>query len=193
MSRRRRASRWLAASASTLGSLSSGETSRPRASKGAWSKATSARPSRSDAGLVAPPAEQQFGRGPRSAGFVLGQRVGQESGVTVGLERQHEPRTRNAGALGPAGHRLDRGERRRTFLGQHRARRREADVPRRPGQQRHSEALLELANRARQRRLGHPQTLRRPAEMQFLGDREEVAQLARLQQRTHTRRVQIDA
>ena len=47
-------------------------------------------------------------------------------------------------------------------------------------QQRRADLLLELADLLAQRRLGHVQALRRAAEVQLLGDGDEVAQVAEL-------------
>ena len=66
-----------------------------------------------------------------------------------------------------------------------------ADEERRPGggqldlalvaqQQRRADLLLELADLLAQRRLGHVQALRRAAEVQLLGDGDEVAQVSEL-------------
>ena len=54
------------------------------------------------------------------------------------------------------------------------------DAPRRPDEQCDAEFVLELADLLGQRRLGDVQTLSRAAEVQFLGDRAEVPQVAQL-------------
>ena len=59
-------------------------------------------------------------------------------------------------------------------------------------EQPHAEFALELADGRRQRRLGHAQARRGPGEVQLLGDRDEVAELAQLDL-IHTRSVWNDS
>lgn len=54
-------------------------------------------------------------------------------------------------------------------------------------QQCRAQAPFELADRPGQRRLGHTQTLRRPAEMQLFGDGNEVPQFSGLHAQHGTR------
>ncbi len=53
-------------------------------------------------------------------------------------------------------------------------------VPARPVQQRHIHLLLELADLQAQRRLGDVQALGRPREVEFLGDGDEVPEVAKV-------------
>ena len=59
---------------------------------------------------------------------------------------------------------------------QHRAHRSERDAGRRAGEQQGPDLGLQLLDRPAQRRLAHVQSGGGPAEVEFLGDRHEVAQ-----------------
>ena len=76
------------------------------------------------------------------------------------------------------------------FVQKARAFGRELDAAPRAREQRRAEARFQVADRARQRRLRDVQRLRRAPEMQPLGDRDEVAQLAQVR-RTHIKKVSI--
>jgi hypothetical protein len=56
----------------------------------------------------------------------------------------------------------------------------ELHVARRADEQLDAELVLELADRRAQRRRGHVQAIGRPREVQLLGDRDEIAQVAQL-------------
>jgi hypothetical protein len=56
--------------------------------------------------------------------------------------------------------------------------RRQPHRPAGPVQQDHAEDALQQLDLPAQRRLGHVQTLRRPPEVEFLGDGDEAPQLA---------------
>jgi hypothetical protein len=56
----------------------------------------------------------------------------------------------------------------------------ELDAPRRPGQQRDAELLLQARDRGAERLLGDVQPTRRAREVQLLGDRDEVPQVPQL-------------
>ena len=56
--------------------------------------------------------------------------------------------------------------------------RRQRDPPRRPGEEGDAELVLQPPDRRGERLLGEMQAFARPGEVELLGDREEVAQLA---------------
>lgn len=99
------------------------------------------------------------------------------------LRRQHEPGAAVRGLTGAAGtavRGVHRVQGRAALAEQHRSGPGERDAAAVPFEQRHAEAPFELADRPRQRRLGDAQAARGAAEVQFLGDRDEVAKLPRL-------------
>ena len=80
---------------------------------------------------------------------------------------------------------VDLGDRAAGAREQRRARGRQLHPPRRAHEQHGAEIALELADRARERRLRHVQPRGGAAEVQLLGDRHEVAQLAELDRGVH--------
>jgi hypothetical protein len=90
------------------------------------------------------------------------------------------PGRSEGGAAGAAVGGVDRVEGRPALAQQHRPGGSQRDGAAGAFQQRHPEPPFELPDRARQRRLGDPEPLRRPPEVQLLGDGDEVAQLPRL-------------
>lgn len=62
------------------------------------------------------------------------------------------------------------------FVEQHCPHRGERDTGRRAGEQQGADLCLQLLDRPAQRRLAHMQPGGGPAEVEFLGDRDEVAQ-----------------
>ena len=93
------------------------------------------------------------------------------------------------GAAGTAVGGVDRVEGRPALAQQHRPGLGQRDGAAGAFQQRHSEPPFELPDRPRQRRLGHPEPLRGPPEVQLLGDGDEVAQLPRLHTATVLRSI----
>lgn len=75
----------------------------------------------------------------------------------------------DADAVGPV-------EQRPRLVEQHRAHRGERDAAGRAGEQQGADLGLQLLDRPAQRRLAHVQSSGGPAEVEFLGDRHEVAQ-----------------
>ena len=105
--------------------------------------------------------------------------------------RRHEPHVQRARLAAPDPRRLvdallRRGQQPPRPLQERRARRRQRDRPRRARQQRRADDRLQPPDLLRERRLGHVQPPRRAAEVQLLGDRDEVAQVAQLQSGIHT-------
>ncbi|CAM3573090.1 hypothetical protein KIPE111705_14645 [Kibdelosporangium persicum] len=109
--------------------------------------------------------------------LVRGQHPRQQSGVVVRLEGDAERRFRLSGVPGTPGGRRDRVERDPGVPQENRARRGERDLACGAFQQWDAELAFQFADRAGQRWLRHPEPLRRAPEMQFLGDRDEVAKL----------------
>jgi hypothetical protein len=82
---------------------------------------------------------------------------------------------------------IDLGKRPPRPLEQRRASRCQLDAARSPYEQHQPQLPLELANRTRERRLRHVQTLRCPPEMQLLRNGDEIAQLSQLERSIHRR------
>ena len=72
------------------------------------------------------------------------------------------------------------------FLKEMRALGRQLDAAARARKQRRADALLQVADRARQRRLRDVQRCGGAAEMQALGDGDEMAQLAQVGERSYS-------
>ena len=80
---------------------------------------------------------------------------------------------------------IDLGKRRPGPLEQSGAGGRQLHAPRRSHEQHQPELTLQVADRARQRRLRHVQTLGRAPKMQLLSYGDEVAQLPQLDRKVH--------
>ena len=133
------------------------------------------------AGLLAHLAQHHLDRyGIRYAGMRIEQEAQQlVRGPGLGREREHL-----RGVRGPPRAlrgSLDGGECQGGLPVQHPPGVRELDTPAIPVEEPGPEPPLQLLDRARQRRLGDAQPLGGPPEMQLLGHRQEISQLARLE------------
>lgn len=122
--------------------------------------------------------------------LVGGEDAGQQATVPAGFHGQHEAGLILADPAHPPHGRCDRLQSVVSFGQQQLAGVSQGHLVASAVQQRHPEAPFELLDRPRQRRLRDAESPRRPAEVQFLGDRYEVRQLTRFHQ-LHTHRVSI--
>ena len=151
-------------------------------SNGRCSSATSARPSRSIRSCSPGPHSTHLDRDRVGLGGVRVEQLGQQLARRPGLGDQHQPGgrptpparrvRRSAAATASSAARPSRSST-DPALGQRHA-------AARAFEQGDAESPLELLDRPRQRRLGHPEPFGRPAEVQLLRDGDEVAQLAGL-------------
>ena len=117
------------------------------------------------------------GSAPRSAAATCGSSAYVAEPVNPTARRPNSPRAArsvSSAALSTAA-RISRAAHEQDL-----ARRRELDAARRAVQQRHAELGLEPPDLLRERRLGHVQALGGAAEVAFLGDGDERAQVAEL-------------
>jgi hypothetical protein len=140
--------------------------------------------------LLADAADEHLdGHGVR-LGLVPGQDLGHQATVAARLHHHDEARVDPAGPLGElgrGGHRVQDAAR---LPQQHLASRSQRDPPAGAVEQADAEPVLQLTDRARQRRLGDAQPAGRPSEVQLLGHRDEVRELPGLQP-IHTSRVLV--
>lgn len=116
------------------------------------------------------------------AGGEFAQHLRQQRVDAGGHETDHE--FAHLAAVGRARelHRFARARQNRARLDEEgAARMRQRDLPLVAREQPYAQFLLERADRERQRRLRDREPLRRAAEVQFVGERDEVAQRAQLQ------------
>jgi hypothetical protein len=131
--------------------------------------------------LVAHAAQHHVDLGGVRSGGVRVEQVAQQLVVRAGLGRQRQAVGGLGGATGAAGGRLGAVEDGAGLVEQHLTRPGEGDAAAVSVQQSHPEAAFQLLDGPGQRRLGDTEALGRPAEVQFLGDRDEIPQLAGLQ------------
>jgi hypothetical protein len=138
---------------------------------------------------LAPAADYHLDRGQvGSAGPVRRHHLTEQPTVTTGLECDYEPGLGVPGPLGTQGRGIH-GLQGYPGLGeQDPARHGQRHSPGGPLQQPYPEGVLQLRDGLGQWRLGHAQPLGRPAEVELLGDRDEVAQLPDVEV-THTRSI----
>ncbi|GAA4995077.1 hypothetical protein GCM10025734_25520 [Kitasatospora paranensis] len=105
----------------------------------------------------------------------------QQPGIAFRLDRHDEVGRRLTGPARSPGRRVHRVDRDPGLVEQHPTGVGQPHLPGGALQQAHAEPGLHLSDRLRQRGLRHPQALRGPAEVQFLGDRDEVPQLPHFQ------------
>jgi len=123
-------------------------------------------------------AQQQVDGGRAGLRTVGVEQLGQQFAEGAGLDGEYEAGALGGGLPGTALGR-GRGAEDRARLGQqHASGLGERDLPAGALKQRDTEVAFEPGDGARQGRLGYLQALRGPAEVQFLGDGDEIAQLA---------------
>lgn len=132
-------------------------------------------------GLVAQAAQQHLDLGRTGLGRVRVEQLAQQLMVRAGLRGERQPAGEGRGAAGTASGRGGAVQDRAGLVEEHLTRAGERDAAAVAFEQGDAKASLELLDRPRQRRLGDAEPLGRPAEVQLLGDRDEVPELAGLQ------------
>lgn len=117
----------------------------------------------------------------RTRSPVGGEDLPQQPGIASRFDRHDELGCRLTGPACSPGRRVHRVDRDPGLVEQHLTGGGQPHLPGGALQQAYPEPGLHLSDRLRQRGLRHPQALRGPAEVQFLGDRDEVPQLPHLQ------------
>ncbi len=131
--------------------------------------------------LFADPAQENVDGGRAGFGGVGGEHLRQQLAGCSGLRDENEAGMASSGecgAPGPAVGGVDGVEGRPALDQQHGPGLGQRDGAAGAVEQGHAEPPFELTDRPRQRRLRHPQPLRGTPEVQLLGDRDEVPQLA---------------
>ena len=131
--------------------------------------------------LVSHAAQQHLDLGRVRLGGVGVEKLPQQFVIRAGLRRQRQAVRGGRGAAGAAGGRGGSVEDGAGLVEQHLTRTGQGDAAAVAFEQGDAEAPFELLNRPGQRRLSHAEALGRPAEVQLLGDGDEVPELAGLQ------------